>query len=290
MPRRPLASTAVLLIVTLLVIFPCLLPRPALAQEANPHRSLLAHADALVTVKFVLKLKMAGGGDEFDGEVTCQLIDAEGLVLCSNTELGGYVTLVSRISGRGGNVSAVPAEIEVLLGDSTEGLKARLLTRDTDRDLAWIRIEEMPETAPLPYLDFSQNAEVEIGDKLYSLRRLNKFFGSEPVVSEGVLIAKLRKPRRLLLPSNPKSPGFGVPVFTADGRLVGITVLQLPGVEDDAARIFGNPTARLGTSVGLQDMIGGLILPASEVVKATELAREISAADEAEEMEAEESE
>ena len=282
MTRRSLPIFAAFLLV---------IAAPSLAQ--NPHQTLLAKADALVTVKFVLKVKMEGSADnEFDGEITCQLIDPEGLVLCSNTELGGYVTLMSRVMGRGSgfNVSAAPTDIEVVLPDRAEGVKGRLLTRDSDRDLAWIRLEEPPAGAgaeadknPLPYLDFRRSAEPEVGEKYSHLRRLHKFFGHAPTVSEGTVGAVIRKPRRLLVPSRPSTPGFGVPAFTADGRLVGVTVLQLPGAEDDAARLFGNPMSMLGTSVSVQDMIGGLILPASEVVKATELAREVFSADEEEE-------
>ncbi len=273
----------------LAAVFLLIASLPATAQ--NPHQDLLARADALVTVKFVLKVKSGGGGDnEFDGEITCQVIDPQGLVLCSNTELGGYITLMSQIMGRspGFNLSAAPAEIEVTLPGRSEGLKGRLLTRDTDRDLAWIRIDEPfgdePAGEPLAYLDFRESAEIEIGEKFYNLRRLHKFLGKTPVVSEGTLGAVITKPRRLLVPSPPTSPGFGVPVFTAGGRLIGVTVLQLPGAEDAAVSLLGNPMSMPGVAVSLQDMIGGLILPASEVVKATELAREIFEADEAEEI------
>lgn len=261
-----------------------LAPLPGLAagdtspgETSNgPYQTLLAKADALVTVKFVLQVKMNGGDSEVDGEITCQLIDPRGLVLCSNTELGGFVTLMSRAMGRGGgNMSAAPTEIEVVLPGSTAGVKGRLLTRDSDRDLAWIRADEPPGDTPLPYLDFRHSAELGVGETFYNLRRLHKFFGSLPVVSEGTVGAVTRKPRRLLVPARPSSPGFGVPVFTADGRLVGVTVLQLPGAEDDPASLFGNPMSMLGTSVSLQDMIGGLVLPASEVVQATELALEV---------------
>ncbi|MCP4663576.1 MAG: trypsin-like peptidase domain-containing protein [bacterium] len=265
---------------------------PSPTAAAGPHQLLLAKTEALVTIKFVLKVKMGGGADnEFEGEITCQLIDPDGLVLCSNTELGGYINLVSRAMGRGPgqNLSAAPTEIRVLIGDQTEGHEASLLARDSDRDLAWVRIEDTGEDGPLPYLDFTRSAVLEVGDKFYSLRRMDKFFGSAPIVTEGTVGAVTRKPRELLVPSPTLDSGFGVPIFTAEGQPVGVTVLQMPGFEDDGGDMFSHPMSLLGESVKLQDMVGGLILPAAEVVKATQLAREVFAAEEeAEEGEGEE--
>lgn len=257
--------------------------QPSPTAAANPHQRLLAKTEALVSVKFVLKVKMGGGADsEFEGEITCQLIDPDGLVLCSNTELGGYINLVSRAMGRapGQNLSAVPSDIRVLVGDETEGREASLLARDSDRDLAWVRIEDRGDDPPLPYFDFTRSAVLEIGDKFYSLRRMDKFFGSVAIVTEGTVGAVTRKPRELLVPSPTLDSGFGVPVFTAEGELVGVTVLQMPGFEDDGEELFSHPISLLGESVKLQDMVGGVILPAAEVVKATQLAREIFAAEE----------
>jgi len=259
-------------------------PSPTAAED--PYQRLLANTEALVTVKFVLKVKMEGGADsEFEGEIMCLLIDAEGLVLCSNTELGGYINLMSRAMGRGPglNISAVPTDIEVLIGDENEGREARLLARDSDRDLAWVRIQDRGDAPPLPYLDFTRSAVLDVGDRFYSLRRMDKFFGSAPMVTAGTVGAVTRKPRQLLVPSPALDSGYGVPIFTAEGQLVGVTVLQMPSFEDDGGDLFSHPMALLGESVKLQDMVGGMILPAAEVVKATRLAREIFAAEDEEE-------
>ncbi len=253
----------------------------AVAQEGAagepPHRTLLAKADTLVNVKFILKVRMNGHNSEHEGEVTCQLIAPDGLVLCSNTELGGYVTQMSRF-GRGISISAAPSDLEVVLPGRTEAVKARLLVRDSDRDLAWIRLKE-PPGEPLPYLDFTADATPQVGEKLYTLRRLDKFFGALPIVNESTVGAIAQKPRRLYVPSGSPTVGFGVPVFTADGRLIGVTVLQVPSSQDEGVN-FRNPYSVVGTSLSMQQMIGGLILPAAEIVEATRLALEIAAEDE----------
>ena len=221
---------------------------------------------------------------EIEGETTCPLIDGRGLVLCSNTELGGYVNLMSQMMGgaRAFNVSAAPREIKVVIGEHGEGKSARLLARDTERDLAWVQVDDFAGTGDVAFLDFADSAELRPGDKFYRLRRMDRFFGAAPVVTEGIVAAVISKPRRLLVPSVPISGGFGLPIFTADGRLVGISVIQMPAAEDHAAGFSGGMSF-LGSAAKFQDMVGGLILPAAEVVKATRLAREVFAEDEEDE-------
>jgi hypothetical protein len=252
--------------------------------EASLHERLAREAEALVTVKFVLNVSMEGAGadQEFEGETTCLTIDPKGLILCSSTELGGYVGLMGRLMGSdGGSMSAVAKEIEILPGDGGEGIAARLLVRDSDRDLAWLQVEDEPG-APLPFLDLSRATELGLGDEFYRVRRMDKFFGRVPLVEQGTIGAVTEKPRHLLVPSQALAGGFGLPVFDADGGVAGVTVVQLPGAEDQLSGLLGGSMMFLSTAVQLQDMVGGLVLPTSEVVRATELAREIAAEEEAE--------
>lgn len=261
-------------------------PQVARAED-NPYRSLVSKAAVMVDVTFVLKVKMtgAGGGREIEGETTCLLIDADGLVLCSNTELGGYVGLMSQLMGRGGgfDMSAAPREIKVLVGDRTEGLDGRLLARDSDRDLAWVKLNEPITELGLPFLDLTQAAELQPGDRFYRLRRMDKFFGSVPIVTEGIVAAMVERPRKLLVPTEPTSGGFGLPVFTADGRIVGITVIQFPAAEDQIDGMLSGGMSFLSSAAKLEDMVGGLIMPAAELAKATQLARESFARDDEDE-------
>lgn len=253
---------------------------PATAQESTPgafepYRDLSRRADALVTVKYLLEVNMPGAAEqEKESEISCLLISRDGFILCSNAALGGYMAMVSRLMG--GGVSLLPKQIEVLIGDATEGPSARVVARDSDRDLAWLTLDEPPAEADgLEILDFSDAAELEPGDVYYRLRRMDEFFGRVPVVEEGRVSAKVAKPRPLLVPEKPGAgtPGdFGQPVFAADGRPVGITVLQLPSADDAGFDLAGAALGNLGNQ--LQDMAGGLILPAADIVRATQLARE----------------
>ena len=101
--------------------------------------------------------------------------------------------------GRGGfEVTAAPREIKVIPNGGGEGLDGRLVARDSERDLAWVQVEEGVEALGSVALDFAGGAELSAGDRFYRLRRMDKFFGSAPVVTEGVVAAVIEKPRKLL--------------------------------------------------------------------------------------------
>lgn len=258
-----------------------ILTLPALAVAASPFKELTARADVLVTAKFVLEVKMEGAGSdrEIEGEITCLVIDAKGLVLCSNTELGGYISLLGRMmGGQGFNISANPNDLRITIGG--EDLAAKLVTRDSDRDLAWVQIEEIGERK-LPFLDLSQSVTPEVGDSFYRLRLLDKLFDRKPIVTEGTVGAIVDKPRRLFVPSLPNSGGFGLPAFNTAGELIGISIM--PGTEDLSSRQLSNPLSFIGDSVKMQDMVGGLILPAAEAHKATQLVHDLMEEEAAEE-------
>ncbi len=243
---------------------------------------LLAHAEAIVTVKFVLVIEMDGAADsEIEGEVSCLVIAADGLAVCSNSELGGFVPLVGRLMGRGGSLSARPTKLEVLLAEWGAGLPAKVLSRDSDRDLLWLQIELGEHL--LPYLDLADTVELSLGETFFTVRRLGAFFGRQLLLSEGRVGAKVEQPRQLWVPAVPLNAGYGVPVFNAAGKLAGITVLQLPDAGSAGAGLMEAYPAFLTGSTKLQDMASGLLLSAAELGRATRLVRELQAAEEEEE-------
>lgn len=261
--------------------------QPARADDSafgNPYVELAQRADALVTVQFVVKVQMPGVDQEAESEIVCVTIAADGLVLCSNTELGGYFGVMARMMGRSdAPISAAPTDIRVVLGDGEDGLDAVLVARDSDRDLAWLLIKDPPEDREIPYLDFSDHAAPVVGSRLYRLRRLSPFFGSTPVVSEDVVAGVTDRPRTLIVPSRPDGQ-LGMPAFAGDGRLLGLFVAQVPGNDDRS--VMGLRSRSLPGQPGTeQDMIAGVILPADDVVKATELARQVWAEDQRDALE-----
>jgi S1-C subfamily serine protease len=212
---------------------------------------------AVVTVKFVLKIEGNDmGRGENETEISGIVIDPTGVILCSNVQTGGLVAMM-------GGGAANPTDMKVLIGDDTEGKKARLLTRDSELDLAWVKLDE-PPTSPLKFVDLSKGVAPTVGQRLLSLGRMGKYFDRVPVVGDGRIIGETNKPRHLFIPDNSLASGrgdLGAPVFTTDGTVVGIIIVQFP--EEGAE----------GGGAGPRDA-GAMVLPAAEVAKATKRAME----------------
>ena len=246
------------------------------ANEAAFEQIAEQRSSSLVTVRFVLKVQMGGmfagmGDQESEQEVGGLMIDPAGLVLVSNTQLGGLASMMRQFAGgMAGDISAVPTDIKVLVGDDTEGVKAELLARDSELDLAWIQISAQPEK-PYDHVDTTKSVKPRRGQDLLALWRLGKHFDRVPMVARINVGALTSRPRKLYVANGlSDANGLGVAVFAITGEFVGISVMQLPEV--DASD--GNPFSMFGA---LGDVSAGLILPAEQVVRATERAKETAA-------------
>ena len=118
-----------------------------------------------------------------------------------------------------------------------------------------------------PFVDLSKSASPTVGDQIYAVDRMAKFFDHALTVNEGRLGGATKKPRTLLIPSGLQGD-LGMPMFTADGKVIGIGVLQIPSKEDVEG---GDMTEMMGGGMSV------MILPADEVVKATKRSKEIAA-------------
>ncbi len=223
------------------------------AQQADFQKLLADKTPAIVTIKFVLKTKSRWGESESESEATAVIVEPDGLILCSKTELGGYGGYF------GGSSTSTPTDIKVLIGDDTEGLEATLLARDSELDLIWLRIKD-PGDRTFPCVDLHKSAVPEIGDRVYSVGRMGKYFDRIAVVREGRVGGVTVKPRKLYVPSN-GGGDLGLPVYNARGELIGVPIRLRPDREE---------------MEGASDLYGGwgLILPAEEVAKATQRAKE----------------
>ncbi len=217
-----------------------------------------ARTSSLVTVKFVMKIKMGGMGDrEQEGEITAVMIDPKGVVLCSNTQLGGISTAMRRMMQT--DISVVPSELKILIGDDTEGIDAELVARDSELDLAWVRIKDAGDKK-FDAVDLADSTSAKVGQRLVTLRRMGKFFARTIVVGESIVGGVTKKPRDLYIPAGNLGSVLGLPVYTDEGKLLGITIIQMPD------------SAEMGQSSSFQDSAALVILPAADVVKATKRA------------------
>jgi S1-C subfamily serine protease len=239
-----------------------MLSAPLYAQQEADFQKLLADkASAIVTVKFVLKVKSTWGESDNEQEASGVMIEPHGLVLCSNTMLGGYSVWARHAGG-----TSTPTDIKVLVGDDTEGLEAELIARDSELDLTWVRIKD-PRDKEFTCVDLNASAAARIGERLYSVSRLGRYFDRVPFVSEGRVGGITSKPRRLYIPSD-GAGALGLPVYNAAGNVIGVLVSQMP--EPDEMEGAGSSWY----------YSSAMILPAPEVLKATRRAKEVAAHDE----------
>lgn len=227
----------------------------AQADEADYAKLSAEKSPACVMVKFVLKIKGAAGEMDNESETNGVMIEPDGLVLCSNSQLGGGPLM------RPG-VQATPTEIKILVGDDTQGLDARLVARDSDLDLTWLRIKQ-PGERKFAAIDLTRSAAPKLGERLYTLVRLGKYFDRAVVLREIRLGGETKKPRHLYVPSASVG-GLGLPIFSAAGEFVALSVVQLPDAEE-----LQNATSMTAYAGG-----NGILLPAAEVAKATQRAKE----------------
>jgi hypothetical protein len=247
------------------------------SEGADLAKVLDQNAPALVTVQLVLQVRMSGPmaqvmgeSQGLEAETVCPMIDAQGLILCSNTQLNGYTGIMQRVTGRMGfssDLSASPSQIKVLVSGEAKPLAARLVVRDTDLDLVWLQIEE-PGDRQFPYIDFARSATPRIGENVFALRRLDRFFDRNPALLETRIGGVTQKPRLLYIPSASFEGNLGLPILTTGGQPVGLLVLQVP---DDAGlhEVSGFSLEMMLWSARMQDIGRGVILPAEEILKAT---------------------
>ncbi len=210
---------------------------------------------AIVQIKYVTSdaSGMMGGG-ESEEQTDGVLVSADGLVLVSNFSFGGAAALF------GG--APTPQDIRVFIGDDTEGARASVLARDSERDLTWIKLDKAPEK-DLPHVSLDGDAEAEVGDRILQVGRASEFYGHAPKVSEGRVIGETSRPRELLFASQLLQE-LGMPVLNDRAEVIGFLVLQLPSQEEMQAA---------GGFMGGAFQPELCILPLGEVRSATENAR-----------------
>lgn len=216
----------------------------AWAQEkaVQAARKLLAEKqEALVRVSAVVKTEgmgmgiQLGHGDEQKSEAMGTVVDKCGLTVVSYSSLDPMSAMSGAIKIRMGGgegqelkIKTELSEVKVRLADGTE-LPATLVLKDADLDLAFV-LPKKPEGAAKS----AQFASVDLGnaaasaavlDDIVTLGRLGQSLDYQASAGVGQISAVVKKPRPLfVVGANP-----GGPVFTAEGKLLGISILRMGG-------------------------------------------------------------
>jgi S1-C subfamily serine protease len=206
-------------------------------EERAAARALLEkHGDAVITVLGTTKVRVNQDGREVQNrderiQSLATVLDASGLAVMSLTTIDPSDLLMASLSrGRGasGNitVSAEPSDIRYRLADGRE-VAARVVLRDKDLDLAFLRPAERP-AAPMGAIAVPA-AKPALIDLLLVVQRLPEVAGWQVTATFASVQAIVEKPRTFYIVN---SGAFGAPVFDTKGQFVGV-VLRLRNENGD---------------------------------------------------------
>jgi S1-C subfamily serine protease len=201
-------------------------------EERAAARSVVAkRADAVVVVLATLKLRINVGGREQSSDSAAQMngtiLDATGLTVFSLQQIQpdeAMTRMYSRQVAPGGGkieVTSEASDIRMHLGDGRE-LPAKLVLRDPDLDLAFIRPSE-PLAGPLPYVD-APSAKAALLDTLTFIRRTTEGTGWITGASFASVELVIDKPRTYYQIIGAASAG--TPAFDMSGRFVGVLLMR----------------------------------------------------------------
>ncbi|MFB3883287.1 MAG: serine protease [Armatimonadota bacterium] len=208
---------------------------PALAQadeQGAAARAVSAAAsDAVVQVRIVVKYRMAVEGEEAQeeegtNEVTATIVDPSGLAVCALSEVDPSHRMKMMAEQEDGyKFEADVIGVHYIIGEGKE-IAGKVVLRDPDLDLAFLRPSEAP-AEPFKAVDLAQSSTPQVMDELVVLGRLSEVANRAPYVGMDRVTAIVSKPRTLYIAGiGTWIAGLGVPAFTLDGKLVGITVMR----------------------------------------------------------------
>jgi S1-C subfamily serine protease len=240
---------------------------PVLAQDdrAAGREIVKKWQNAIVTVRVVLKMRVSVGGREMQSmdesvETVGTVIDPSGLTVLSLGALNPGAMMNKMIGGGGSSQERMefgsePSDVKLRLSDGKE-LPARIVLRDEDLDLAFLRPTTKPEK-PLVAINLADEGKPALLDPVVVLTRLGRVGGWAPAASLQTIGAIIEKPRTFYVIETGSAGGMGTPAFTPTGKVVGL--LTMRSIQSGRSGMFSMMSGSEG--LGLLPVI----LPAADV-------------------------
>jgi len=218
--------------------------------EQQARKLLEQHKSSLVvvTAKGMLKAKTTGEPlpDRDQQRRTLGVtVGEDGLIVVSNSAIDASVGLAGQQAKTDEDVVTIQSaltefsEIEISYGDSTL-LKGKVLRQDIEADVAFILPDQEAAKAAskvFDRVDLSQfAATAEAADQVVGLSRSSAVYGYMPTLVMGRITGVFKGDRTFFVTD--AGTAQGIPVFTLDGKPVGVTVVRI---------IDGKPSGVLGT-------------------------------------------
>jgi len=233
--------------------------------------------DAVITVKVVVNVRFVVEGRESDEmeeviETIATVIDSSGLAVLSYSSvdpmriLGDFLKQMQNVPNV--NIESDITDVKMFMADGQE-IPATIVMRDNDLDLVFIRSMKKFEKPVSAIAMIKDTDELSVMDEVLILTRLGNMTGRIPSISLFRVEAVVKKPRVFyVIDEDAISGRLGAPVFSIDGKLVGLLVLNRRQAEEkkfSMSDLFGG-ASRTGILPG--------ILPADEIAAVAKQARE----------------
>jgi hypothetical protein len=236
----------------------------ARAEENKPARQVFErYQNAIVHVNAVVKVGLGGAGNKVKVSVVGTVIDPSGLVVVSTAQLDFGMLLKNLVSSLGETLPPVQFElsdVKIRFPDASE-LTAKIVLRDDDLGLGFIapgKPLDEAKKAKLTALPLTDTVKPKVLDNVILLTRLGKGLNYEAAVYTSMISAVVTKPRTLYATGSP-----GCPVFTAEGKLIGIAVVSPGG---PSGGVFGLLSGAPGSAA--------VTVPTNEVRRLADQAKE----------------
>lgn len=244
MTIRPLSFIAAVL------LLPTLALRAQDSVEDKARALLEQHKAALVVVTVKGNLEATTSGDplparEQQRRTLGVTIGDDGLVVVSNSAIDASLGLEGQQAQLDEKVVTIKSaksaftEVEISYGDSTL-LHGKVVRQEPEADIAFILPDKAEATAlnkTFDKVDLSQfAATAQEADQVVALSRSSAVYGYMPTVVLGRITGVYKGDRTFFVTD--AGTAQGIPVFTMDGKPVGLTVVRI---------IDGKPSGVLGT-------------------------------------------
>lgn len=219
------------------------------------------HADAVVTVKFVMSVTNSGNEQRVEDRTQAVLVSDDGLLLVPERTIS--LDFSSFQEGSEGAPVAKSSDFRVRLAGSDEWRPADLVTRDSALGLAWLRLRD-PQ-GKLPFVDLARGTPAEPGMVFFSVLRTSDEYGGVAVFRPGLVLGETHTPTFRLLVDG--VPGLA---FSHEGLPMGY-------VDIDLAQMLRSRNTGIG--MDMADMVLRMI-PVAKVAAATAQAAKLPIAGE----------
>ena len=227
-------ATPAALLASFLLVPLLLAPLTAQDDRAAGREIVKRWQAAIVNVRVVLKMRVSVGGREMQSmdesvETVGTVIDPSGLTVLSLSSLNPGAVM-NRLMGSSGSgqermeFGSEPTDVKLRFADARE-LSARIVLRDEDLDLAFLRPTVRPEGA-LVALDLADEGRPALLDPVIVLSRLGRVGGWTPAASLQTIGAIIERPRRFYVTETGAAGSMGTPAFTTAGKVVGLLTMR----------------------------------------------------------------